>query len=607
MSVITDKLATLPDKSGVYIMLDEYDNILYVGKAKKLKNRVRQYFHSSVKTEKTMALVEKIADFRYIITPNEYEALILENNLIKEHNPPYNILLKDDHTYPYIRINVKDKFPKIEVSYRLRSDGAKYFGPYMLGISVREIMEIIHTVFPLRTCNAMPKKECLNYHLKRCLAPCTGRVTKEEYDNTVKDVIKFLNGDDKFVADLLKQKMMRFAEREEFELAQHYKEVLDILEKLVRRQTIPFKQDLNIDVFTFVTNGLYSVVNCFAVRGGKFLGGNNFPYYEVEKSNGLASFIMQYYDKNPVLCSEIIVSEELEFKEELADYISSKAKRKVQINIPSSGIRKQLIEMGETNGTEYLSRQLEHFNKYREMTLGAVTQLQNVLDLPVPPRRMECYDISHISGTNKVASMVVFIDGEKASKHYRHFKIKTVAGNNDFASMHEALSRRLEKIGNSDDLSFSAKPDLIVIDGGKGQLAYVLRAAEETGKSDVNFISLAKREEEVFLPGKSESVFLPRASLALKLIIRIRDEAHRFAITHHRNLRNKQMTESELTKIQGIGKEKAKALLARFKKIENIVKATEEELSEVRSINKSDIKNIKEYFEKDRRSDKIDD
>lgn len=596
MSVISDKLATLPEKSGVYIMLDEYDNVLYVGKAKILKNRVRQYFHKSVKNDKTMALVDKIKDFRYIITPNEYEALILENNLIKEYNPPYNILLKDDKTYPYIRINVKEKYPRIEVCYKLRSDGAKYFGPYMLGISVRDIMEVIEAVFPLRTCRNMPKKECLNYHLKKCLAPCVGKVTPEEYGKVVKDVIKFLNGDDAFVSELIANKMTKFAEMEEFELALHYRNVSEILEKLVRKQTIPFKQDVNIDVFTFATNGMYSVVNCFAVRGGKFLGGDNYPYYEVEKSNCLASFIMQYYEKNPVLCSEIIVGEELEFKAELADYLSEKAGKKINITTPTGGIRRQLVEMGETNCAEYLSRQLEHFNKYQEMTKGAVAQLMESLSLPCLPRRTECYDISHISGTNKVASMVVFIDGEKSSKNYRHFKIRTVQGNNDFASMYEALSRRLAKIGKSEDLSFNAKPDLIVIDGGKGQLSYALKAAEDAGV-DVNFISLAKREEEVFLPGREDSVILPRNSLALKLIIRIRDEAHRFAITHHRNLRQKQMTETELTKIPGIGKEKAKILLGAFKKIEAVAAAAEEELAAVKGISKKDAEQIKKYYE----------
>lgn len=602
MSVITEKLKTLPDKSGCYIMLDEYGNVLYVGKAKVLKNRVRQYFHNSVKNEKTIALVEKIVDFNYTITPNEYEALILENNLIKRYNPPYNILLKDDHTYPYIRINVKEKFPRVEICYKLKSDGAKYFGPYMLGVSAREILDVIHTVFPLRTCRTLPKKECLNYHLGRCLAPCSGKATPEEYRRVVDDVVRFLNGNDTFVADLLTKKMLAFASNEEFELAQYYKQVLETLQKLVRKQTIPFKQDLNIDVFTFVTNGLYSVVNCFAVRGGKFLGGNNFAYNEVNGESGLASFIMQYYEKNPVLVNEIIVGFDLEFKEELADYISKLAGRRIVVTVPTGGIRKQLVEMGVTNATEYLSRQLEHFNRYEEMTKGAVEQLQKALDLPVPPRRMECYDISHISGTNKVASMVVFLDGEKASAHYRHFKIRTVAGNNDFASMNEALTRRLEKIGVSDDPSFGARPDLIVIDGGKGQLKYALAAAEATGHTDLNFISLAKREEEVFLPGRQDSVLLPRSGLALKLIVRIRDESHRFAITHHRNLRNKMMTETTLTRIPGVGKEKAKRLLTHFKKFENIVKATKEELLEVQSITKKDADTIWEYF-KDKRED----
>lgn len=596
MSVISDKLMTLPAKSGVYIMLDEYSNVLYVGKAKILKNRVRQYFHNSVKNEKTMALVEKIADFRYIITPSEYEALILENNLIKQYNPPYNILLKDDKTYPYIRINVKEKYPRIEVCYRLRSDGAAYFGPYMLGISVKEVMEVISAVFPLRTCRALPKKECLNFHLKKCLAPCVGKVSPEEYAKVVEEVTKFLRGNDELVEKQVRDKMNRYAEMEEYELALHYRDVLMILEKLSRKQALPFKQELDIDVFSFATNGLYSVINCFAVRGGKFLGGDNYPYYEVEKSNCLASFIMQYYEKNPLLSNEIVVSEELEFKEELADYLSAKAGRRVAITVPSGGIRKQLIDIGVTNCEEYLSRQLEHFNKYQEMTKGAVAQLKEVLDLPRLPRRIECYDVSHISGSNKVASMVVFIDGEKASGHYRHFKIKTVAGNNDFAAMQETLTRRLSKIGKVEDTSFNACPDLIVVDGGKGQLTYALKAEEETGNS-VMVISLAKREEEIFLPGRQDSVLLSKNSLALKLVIRIRDEAHRFAITHHRNLRQKEMSASRLTKIPGIGKEKAKILLSHFKRIEAIASATETELQSIKGISKKDAAEIKRFFE----------
>ena len=592
----TEKLKNLPDKSGVYIMLDEYENILYVGKAKVLKNRVRQYFHNSVKNEKTTKLVERIADFRYIITQSEYEALILENNLIKEHNPPYNILLKDDKTYPYIKINVKEKFPRVEIAYKLKSDGAKYFGPYMLGMSVRELIDLIHMVFPLRTCRKMPNKECLNYHIKRCSAPCTGKVTEEEYRKTVNDVISFLNGNDGKVREILENKMAYFAEREEFETAKTYRDALYALEKILRKQSIPFKQDLNIDVFTFVTNGVDSVVNCFAVRGGKYLGGTNFRCADNEYNNGLTSFIMQYYQNNPIICSEILVGKELEFGAELADYLSKTAGKKIVINKPTGGIRKQLVELGIANGEEFLTAQLEKQEKIEDLTYGATVQLQEKLGLPVTPNRIECYDISHVSGTNKVASMVVFERGAKASSMYRHFKIKTVEGNNDFASMYETLYRRFEELKKGEDVSFSQKPDLVVIDGGKGQLAYAQQAMHDAGV-EVNMVSLAKREEEVFLPGKEESIVLPRNSLAIKLIIRIRDEAHRFAITFHRQLRAKKMTESNLTKIEGIGKTKAKYLIMKFKRMENIEKATIEELLDTQSITSKDAENIKIYFE----------
>lgn len=595
-TALREKLKNLPAKSGVYIMLDEYGGILYVGKAKVLKNRVRQYFHNTVKNEKTTRLVEKIADFRYIITQSEYEALILENNLIKENNPPYNILLKDDKTYPYIKINVKNDFPRVEIAYRMKSDGAKYFGPYMLGMSVRELVDIIQTVFPIRTCRTMPKRECLNFHIGRCCAPCTGRVTKEEYREIINKVISFLNGNDELVRDTIQKKMMYFAEREEFEKAKTYRDTLSALEKILRKQSIPFKQEVDIDVFTFVTNGMESAVNCFAVRGGKYLGGTNYRCADNEYNNGLTSFIMQYYQSNPLICTEILVDEELEFGAELSDYLSKKAGRKIAIIKPNGGIRKQLVELGKANGEEFLSAQIEKQEKYEDLTYGATVQLKEALNLPNVPERIECYDISHVSGTNKVASMVVFEKGEKASKMYRHFKIKTVEGNNDFACMYETLSRRFEELKKQEEASFSAKPDLIIIDGGKGQLSYAMQAMHDAGV-EVNMISLAKREEEIYLPDREESVILPRNSLAIKLIIRIRDEAHRFAITFHRALRAKEMTESTLTQIEGIGKTKAKYLIMKFKKVENIEKATIEELKETQSIGEADAVNIKKFFE----------
>lgn len=596
---IKNQLSTLPSSSGVYIMLDEYENILYVGKAKILKNRVRQYFQKNQKDLKTQALISKISNFRYIITSNEYEALILENNLIKEHNPPYNILLKDDKTYPYIRINLKEKFPALEISFKLKSDGAKYFGPYMLGISVREIIELIHSVFPIRECKKIPKKECLNAHIGRCLAPCIQSVNEEEYHKTINQVVSFLNGDDIFVEQLLNQKMNECAENQDFEKAMFYRDKLSLLENLQRKQKIPFKQELNIDVFCFVTNGLYSVVNCFAVRNGKYLGGTNYPYNDIDYDNGLTSFIMQYYQKNPILCNEILVNQDLEFTNELADYLNTKIEGRIMILKPNGGIRKQILDLAVLNAEEYLKRELEHFNKQEEMTIGAISQLKEKLSLPIIPRRIECYDISHISGTNKVASMVVFINGEKAAKHYRNFKIRTVKGNNDFACIYEVLVRRFKKVNNSDDISFSAKPDLIIIDGGKGQLTYALQAEKDINKK-FNIISLAKREEEIFVPDKEESVMLDRNSVAHKLIVRIRDEAHRFAITHHKNLRLKQMTESELTKIKGIGKSKSTALINKFRRLENIVSATKDELMGVQGISSALADNIINFFKEEK-------
>lgn len=603
MDKISSILNNLPVQSGVYIMLDEFQNILYVGKAKNLKNRVRQYFRNNVQTEKTIVLVSKIRDIHYIITPTELDALILENNLIKKHRPPYNILLKDDKTYPYIKINLKYPYPIVEVTRRLKADGAKYFGPYMLGLSAFEIIKLLQSAFPIRSCKnynlKKNKRECLNYHIGQCQAPCTGRVSVEEYAKTVKSVLEFLSGNNAQVEKNLTDKMYKAAAEEEFEMAKYYRDMLGILEKLVRKQTIPFKLELDLDIFSFATNGMLAVVNISAVRGGKLLGSENFVLNDTSKENALSSFILQYYEKNPILCSEIVLSEDLEFLPELNDYLTSKAERKINIIHPIGGIRRQLVDISLANAKDYLEKQADRLIRKEDLTFGAVKQLCEIFNLKKQPRRIECYDISNISGSDKVASMVVFLDGDKASKHYRHFKIKTVKGANDFASMKEALTRRLRRIGEQEkDLSFSEEPNLIVVDGGKGQLSSALEAIVESGKS-VDIISLAKREEEVFVPGQSESIVLPRDSLALKMLIRIRDEAHRFAIEHHRKLREKRQTESQLMKIEGIGEERAKNLLMHFRDIQKIETASVEELCEAKGISKSVAQNISRFFNND--------
>lgn len=624
---VKQKLSELPAKSGVYLMMDKDGTVIYVGKAKILKNRVKQYFQAGTKTDKTLALVGNIADFRYIITQNEVDALVLENNLIKKYNPKYNILLKDDKNYPFIRIDLKSKFPTVEVVRKLKNDGAKYFGPYMVGINVKDITELIFSAFPLRSCNLNFDKipahhrPCLNSHIGRCLAPCDGRVPKEEYAKTVSEVISFLKGNDDTVKKVLEMKMHRAADNGDFENAIYYRDRLKTLDKLVRRQISALPKDFNLDVFSVIDNGIYAAVSVLVVRGGKLLGGDNFPLPSAAKSVSeeetlgltsadigtllthdeaaemLENFIFQYYEQNPVFPDEVVINVALSDVSGLENVFFDKSGKRINFVKPIQGVRKQLVEMAENNAVDYLSNFVTKLVRRDNMTKGAVVKLAEELGLSELPRRIECYDISHVSGTNMVASMVVFEDGEPAKKMYRSYKIKTVPGNNDFACMKEVLTRRLTRLKNSDpDPSFGKRPDLIIVDGGKGQLSYAMEALEETDMTDVNIVSLAKREEEVFFPDRHEPVVIDRNSVALKLIQRVRDEAHRSAITHHRNLRTAGQTKSELKDVEGIGDKKIAALYAKFKNLKAIKAATVEELSAVKGVTKKDAERIKQHF-----------
>lgn len=599
MDLIKEKLKDLPTSPGVYLMLDEFQQVLYVGKAKNLKNRVKSYFlNSSTKTEKTILLVQKIKDFRYIVTSTEVEALVLENNLIKQYKPYYNILLKDDKSYPYIKIKMSEEYPRIEITRRLRADGSRYFGPYMIGLSIKDTMELIHSIYPVRSCTGdlkknRAKRECLNYHIGRCLAPCTGRVSSEEYKETIKKVMSFLSGNDKEARAILEQKLQRAIEREEFELAITYRDSLELLDKIIRKQSVNLPKDLNIDIFSYANNGLYGVINYTVVRGGKVIGSENQPINEAcEPEEVLSTYVMQFYEKNPIICDEICLSHELSFMTELQDYLTSIKGQKVNLHHPKGGVRGQLTTLSLNNASENLQKSVTKIATTEALTRGAVEQLKEYLDLPKPPKRMECYDISNISGTDKVASMVVFINGEPAKERYRRFRIKTVVGSDDFASMREVLSRRVNEFG-SDDISFSEVPDLIIVDGGKGQLSSAVSILEGTG---ISVVGLAKREEEIFKPHISEPFILPRDSLALKLCQRIRDEAHRFAITYHRKLRGERQTRSNLKNIEGVGDKKARALLAYFKKVENIAAATVEEIMKVEGFGLETAKAVKKHF-----------
>lgn len=593
--VIAQKLKDLPSQPGVYLMRSQSGELLYIGKARSLKNRVRQYFGSPKnKTQKVLIMVSKIADFDYIITRNEIEALVLENNLIKKHKPPYNILLKDDKAYPFIKIRVKDDYPKIEVVRKLKKDDSKYFGPYMQGISAKEITDLIASAFPLRTCNINMSKvpsshrPCLNNHINRCLAPCSGNVSKEEYHKIVNEVVKFLSGNDKSIAGILKSKMARASAEEDFELAIYYRDKLAVLDKIIRKQVTALPNESNLDIFAVSSNGMYTVASVLVVRGGKLLGGDKQVINDASLSPEIAlgNFIISYYDNAPMLADEVITDIELDDAELIAEYLSEYKGKKVNVITPIQGVRRQLADMAESNARDYLVKCVGEAERRENMTIGGVLQLQEYLGLKRLPMRMECFDISHISGTDMVSSMVVFNGGESDKKMYRKFKIKTVEGNNDFACMKETLIRRLNHLSEEEtDASFSQSPDLIVVDGGKGQLSYALEALAQTGHKNMQIISLAEREEEVYLPNRSEPVILPRDSFALTLLQRIRDEAHRFAITFHKQLRAKRQTASELKEIKGIGDKTVAALFDKFKTMANIKAAQIDELAMVKGVN----------------------
>ena len=577
-----EKLKDVPENPGVYLMLDKDDNIIYVGKAKNLKNRLRQYFHNSVKTVKVMAMLDHVADFRYIICGSEVDALVTENNLIKKHTPQYNILLKDDKSYPFVRINLKEDYPSISLVRALKNDGAKYFGPYMQSVNIRDIFDLIHSAFPIRDCNrdmTKPSRPCLNAHLGRCVAPCSGKVTKEEYRKEVMRVVDFLKGNDREVERVLTEKMMEFANKENFEVALKYKEKLAVLEKVVRKQVSALPKDFNLDVFAYETNGVKTAVNMLVVRGGKLVGGENSVFDGIDDS--LTSYLYQFYKNNPPVCDEII-TDGADDNKALEDALSTLVGRKIHVLSPKQGVRKQLLDLAHTNAHDALEKHGTQEERKTIRTKGAVKQLADLLSLKTLPNRIECYDISHVSGVDKVSSMVVFEGGEPKKSHYRKFKIKTVEGNNDFASMKETLSRRLERLNNPEetDESFASVPDLIVIDGGKGQLSYALDALALYGRNDIEILSLAEREEEVFLGrAPKESVMLSKDSVALQLLQRIRDEAHRFAITFHRNLHAKRMSESVLRDVPGIGKKKSADLLKKFGSVENILHAKDEDIA----------------------------
>ena len=587
-------------------MKDESGKVIYVGKAKILKNRVKSYFDESSKTQKTYALVKNIFDFEYIITPSELDAFNLENNLIKKYMPKYNILLKDDKNFPYIKIDMAEKFPRVQIVRRPKRDGSMLFGPYVTGIPISSLMNIIKSAFPVRWCNKdfskkkLPCKKCLHGELGECLSPCSDTNLESEYKKAILKVVDFLNGDTKQVKKNLTAKMNAYAKTENFEEALKCRDYLAMLDKMDSKIITSLTTSKNIDVFAYAENqdASMSAINVMTIRAGQTIGETNYELENVVGSVGeiLSSFLAEYYANTQNLPNEIVCKQFDEQMAELASmYFLDKYQKVVKITIPQKAIKNELFEQAYSNAKEYAERSADALARRKQLTSGALERLAEILNMH-SIFRIEGYDISNISGTNNVASMVVFEGGEPNKKLYRKFKIKSVEGANDFACLQEAIERRLEHLANG-DTEFGEKPDVILIDGGLGQLSSVQEIANRYGQN-ITFISLAKQDEQIYTTTSNVPISLPKRDYALRLLQRVRDESHRFAVLYHRNVRSSAELSSQLADIEGIGKGRRQELYKHFKTIEAISSASVEELAAVEGIGPKNAITIYNYFHK---------
>lgn len=593
--IVAEKLQLLPNNPGVYIMKDDQDKIIYVGKAIVLKNRVRQYFQQNHQhSPKVKAMVARIADFETIITGSEVEALILECNLIKKHRPKYNISLKDDKTYPYVKVSVQEKYPRVMITRRILRDGAKYFGPYTDVGAMHDSLKLLKRMFPLRTCKNMNvDRPCLEYHIKRCLAPCADLVAYEDYHRMIKEVCLFLEGrTDQVEADLTQQ-MLEAAQELEFEKAARLRDQLQSVQKIAEKQRIVTGSG-DQDAVGVARSALGFCVQIFYIRSGKMVGRDHYLLDGSEDEQDrdvLGAFLKQYYHQATFIPREILLPFDIGEQVLLADWLTKAKGAKVSLEIPQRGTKRDIVEMAMNNAKKSLEDEAQRIQQANAQTIGAVEELGRYLGLRVPPNRMECFDISHMQGSETVASMVVFEGGVPKKTDYRRFKIRSAEGKpDDFKSMREVTTRRYAK-------EDAALPDLIVIDGGKGQLSSALEIIRGAGHLLVPVVGLAKREEEIFTEGCSEPVILPRNSQALYLIQRIRDEAHRFAITYHRKLRGKRNLVSVLDHVEGIGPKRRKILLDGFGTLEKIKKATVEEMAQLDGMNKPAAEAVYNFFQ----------
>ncbi len=598
-NTISTKLKLLPTDAGVYIYYDEGGNILYVGKAKNLRNRVRQYFTPSTdKSDKVLAMLSHVVDFRYIITASESDALSLENTLIKKHTPPYNILLKDDKQYPYIRIDLSVPYPRIDITRKLQRDKARYYGPITSGGS-KALMQLLGRLYPTVTCrhelDKLPSnfRPCLDAHIGRCCAPCVGRVSAQQYRAIIHQAMAFLGGDTATVRQQLVSQMSQASYNMQYEQALTLRDSIATLDKISKSQITVLSKIVDYDMFAIASNGKQSVVCHMMIRSGKVVFSDNFAVTDgaIEEQQTLTSFMLDYC-ASANISKQLYTNVQLSEGEILSQLLTEQVGTAVTVACPQRGHKKQLVDMAYANAVEYLNKCQDDIQRQYNSTVGAVLQLQQLLHLDKLPKRIECYDISNISGVDKVSSMVVFTNGQKDAKSYRRFMIKTVDGANDFASMQETLSRRIAHLGQQ---SFGDTPDLIVIDGGLGQLEYARRALGSSVQ-DIALVSLAKREELVYVLGNNQPIVLPRNSYALKMLINIRDEAHRFAITYFRKLHSKNAFRSILEGIDGVGAKRQLALQRYFGSIDKMSTASIQTLCLVDGISQHVASNIYDFF-----------
>lgn len=595
------KLKSLPKKPGVYMMKDSRGRIIYVGKAKSLKNRVRSYFQDSLPPDpKQKALIKKISDFDLLVADSEMEALILESNLIKEHKPRYNVNLKDDKRYPYLKVTVDEDFPRILVVRRVKKDKAKYFGPYTNVRGMRQTLRLLRRIFQVRSCNfALPSKKkhklCLDYHIKRCQGPCEGLVKKDEYRGMIKDVCLFLSGKNTELIKELKRKMEKTAEAERYEEAARIRDQIKFLESVMHRQKVVETEKKDRDIIALSQEGKDVSVAALQIREGVMIGRQNFHVLastKISQGEILSNFLRRYYMHSPIIPQQIILPSDPNDRKMIQKWLKQKREANVEFVTPKKGKKYKLLEMAQKNAKLLLDELLLQKKEREKKIPEPVATLKKDLYLEKAPREIAGIDISNIGGKDAVGSLVYFSDGKPKKSEYKRFRIKTVATQDDFAMISEVVKRYYGSLIESRK-SF---PDLVLIDGGKGQLSLALQALNSLGIKDQKIMALAKRIDEIFLPGKPDPLMIKKDSSSLKLLKRVRDEAHRFAISYHKLLRKKRTVASELDKIPGVGEKRRKVLLTKFGSVKRIKETTLEELLKTDNITKRTAQEIYKYF-----------